>query len=39
MNSQLVYMTFLAQDIECMDDIECGDGLVCRNNKCEEGKI
>ena len=39
MNTQLVYMTFLAQDIECKDDIECADGLVCRNEKCEEGKI
>ena len=42
MNTQLVYMTFfsfLAQDMECKDDIECADGLVCRNDKCEEGKI
>ena len=39
LNTQMVCMTFLAQDIECKDSFECADGLVCRNDKCEEGKI
>ena len=39
LNTQMVCMTFLAQDIECKDSFECADGLVCRNDKCEDGKI